>query len=323
MIYEPEKILYFDTSALNALKQRTHRANLYKACKEGRIQACVSETVIWELARQRHVYYMEEDPTSLKLDALGRENHLRGEVELHKVLYESHNIFICSLSVEGYSEMEEILSNPDNRFNPQIENDRRDVAIFLSAIKNFGPEEIICICEDTKLGAMFNDKGYEVCDDAKTFIEDIFGNCREVDINCPKVYLKSADQIKIEFSLGFTKELKKSDPNYAHIIDNESSRNIFSQFQEEVSSTDAELRLNILGYVNWYDPIAIKDLETRLSDRGFSAELIRHNAERLCIERIIKNTGNHLLPNKIDKKSQGICEQATIMMMDEILQELD
>lgn len=320
---EQGKIFFFDTNSLNALKLRTERANLFKACKDGQIQGCISETVIREQSNQKFLFYIHDDPTFPTLEPSEEERLFPALIIFHKELYTSHCIKIIYLSKLEKVQVQKLVEDPSSSFDPNDDNDIRDAEIYLSAINNFKPDEIICVCEDINLGQEFLNKGFTVRDNAKLLVKELFGDCKKVEIEWPKVSLKLIDQNKNEFIKDFTKDIERETLDQEIKTDGGQDTSALDQFQENLGSTDAALRLKLLGYVAWHDPITKKYLEDLLGHQHFPLELIQNNADRLCIEKVIKKTDNYYMVNKKNQSSINICEQAKLLMLDEITQELE
>ena len=78
------------------------------------------------------------------------------------------------------------------------------------------------------------------------------------------------------------------------------------------------LHIRILGYVNWFAPISKADLSNLLQQKGHVARTVSNASERLALNGLITDTGNHYIPG-----NKAVCEQAASSIMSEILEILD
>lgn len=86
----------------------------------------------------------------------------------------------------------------------------------------------------------------------------------------------------------------------------------------KIENDDKQLRIRILGYVQWFAPISKSDLSNLLINKGHAIQIINNTAERLALNGLITDTGNNYIP-----ANKAVCNQAANLIMNEILEILD
>ena len=86
------------------------------------------------------------------------------------------------------------------------------------------------------------------------------------------------------------------------------------QALDALSVEDREVRMRILGYCKWLDPLPVERGKELLTEKGYSEEVIVSNLSRLEGEGLIKLTLLHILP--VDKR---MCAEAAGLLSDEFI----
>lgn len=81
---------------------------------------------------------------------------------------------------------------------------------------------------------------------------------------------------------------------------------------------DRAIRLRILGYSKWYDPLTIQQGISLLTDRGYAQGAVSTNIDRLNQGGLVKVTSLHILP--LDDR---ICMEAANSLSDEFIELLE
>lgn len=318
-----EKILYFDTNAIRALGFATEFAALAEACKEGNLKACVSQVVIWERGRQKYEADINENRNfpSVLLSETAKKDYFKAKITAYQRLYEIYKIDIIPYINDDDGEIKELIASPDTYFSSS-KNDRRDAIILHSAIKNFSPDEILIVCEETNLATEFKKRDYEVHKKAKLLIQELLGEAQTTRLDLPDINTILSDNTPIIVNQDFIDDLENLDPDYVEMFSEDSNCAELDKFINDLADIDSEIKRKILGYTNWYDPIAKEKLKSLLIKQNYSSDQISINAERLCSVNILKDIGNFYLPNKLNSDAKNIYRQATLEMMDEIINSL-
>jgi hypothetical protein len=90
-----------------------------------------------------------------------------------------------------------------------------------------------------------------------------------------------------------------------------------NQALEALGDDDRTIRLRILGYCKWLDPLPIRDGIALLEDKGYSEATVSINIERLNQEGLVKVTSHHILP-----QDERICTEAADSLADEFIAQL-
>ncbi len=81
-----------------------------------------------------------------------------------------------------------------------------------------------------------------------------------------------------------------------------------------LSAEDREVRMRILGYCKWLDPLPLERGRDLLMEKGYSEDVIAGSLSRLQGEGLIKLTRLHILP--VNKR---VCAEAAGLLSDEFI----
>lgn len=98
----------------------------------------------------------------------------------------------------------------------------------------------------------------------------------------------------------------------------ETNQVTLAQELERLGDEDREIRVRLLAYSKWLDPLGKKRVNALLVERGFIVASIESNLHRLHQEGLLKVTANHVLP--LDDR---ICSEAADEMADEFFELLE
>lgn len=306
----PERI-FLDTNALRALNFQEIRL-LLGACRSGLISISVCEPVILERATQYFEDSIEKLIVPIKLGII--------LTWFHKT-FEINNVDIVRAN-DIYTEAAENLVNDEKTyFSDAIENDLMDALILSIAIDTVPQEGTIILCQEKKLTKEFEELGYIVSNDPKKIVEELLiGNDVEM---CPLPEMSGINEI----SPDLLEYLKKADKKTLSKLEEElhvlpvTEANLLEKL-DELNDIDNTIVKRILGYSKWFEPLSKKNL-SEMMDGLHTEELLTNISERLCIEGLIIDTGNNLLPNNENDEYREVCEQAMLSVADEILERLE
>lgn len=89
------------------------------------------------------------------------------------------------------------------------------------------------------------------------------------------------------------------------------------QALDALENNDRAIRLRILGYCKWLDPMKIQHGVSLLADKGYAEVAISTNIERLQREGYVQVTRLHILP-----RNERICAEAANSVADEFIEML-
>jgi hypothetical protein len=310
------KKLYIDTNALKSLKFETEIAALLNASKEGKLLIFISECVIWERARQ---YYESQKGRLIPVSA-----PLVKTFYWFMKVFADNNIKVINITEKYVEETANLIKSSIAYFQEGNINDHRDAMIFSMATSILNPEDSIILCEDKRLITEFERFGFEVREDSRNFIRELFGDFTAQTISLPDIMEITSEEQQTAISLPLRSLLEKSDPAYSKLLESElrnlpPKRDKLSSRLSDMRRIDEEIRIRVLGYSQWFSPISKAELHRLLENQSYNANLIENNAQRLCVEELLRDIGNHFLPNDKSHEAKEICEQAMTAVMDEIL----
>jgi len=308
--------IYLDTNALRALKFETEIAALLNASKvNAGTKLIISEWVLYERSRQ---YYQENfEKKLIKIS-------VTDVYKAFKHFFQSYGVEIIVHTPEMDAVAETIIQDDGHYFKAENPNDRRDALIYVAALNSLNKEDAIIVCEEGNLSRSFEKAGFEVKRHAKDFVKELFGDCASQQLDLPDVIAIVRDQPEQGGNEAFIETLKKVDAKYAEqfsaIRELPQKTSSVSPLLEGLAAHDLALRLRVLGYTQWFSPISKQELYTLLEAKQYKSDVIDNNAERLRIEELLLDTGNHWLPNTQTPQSKEICEQAMASVMPEIIE---
>lgn len=284
-----DKTIYIDTNCLWELGERNNRwAGFLQSCKEGKIKVCISEWVVIERGRQifEQLEKRADSKFSLEPPKSARERHvtlLKRTEHLRSMLLD-HKVRILPLQAIN-REIEEIIADPDTYFSSNNNNDCKDAFIFYDGITNFTTQEIIIYTEERKLTNEFKKKGYEVRNSLSEIIELLPQNVKLDDLG-----IRDIKELEITVTKNQLALIARYSPDFGEMQNNSEDAHLetmeeaeeIRDFLDNISSKDKDLRLKIMGYAHWYDPITKEQLASILIPETDNVEIIFNNADRLC-----------------------------------------
>lgn len=96
------------------------------------------------------------------------------------------------------------------------------------------------------------------------------------------------------------------------------SQPTLNQALSQMSEEDRAIRIRLMGYSKWFDPLGRARASGLLTDKGFAADSIVTNLDRLHQERFLRITREHILP-----LNHRICQDAADELTDEFIKMLE
>lgn len=318
----PQQDTYLDSSALRAMSFHHDVARLLALSKNGDIRLYLSETTLWERARQQYENDFKQDRV------VPYSSDLNRYVTWFKALFEKHGAVVVPSSARIISRVEEHLNSDNSYFNEDNENDQRDAHILATAELKLERGAVV-LCHDENLAQAFEKvAGFaDVRRDAKRFLSEESGTESDVPkLEKPNLDSLSEYAISTTFTESFQSFIRKADARFdtylktlPTVTDKLNSR------LEHMQVFDVEIRKRLLGYIRWFSPISKDDVFRLLEPRRYGKEAIENHANLLVHENLLVGTENYWLSNNEDPEAKEICEQAMAVVMPEILEivELD
>ena len=108
-------------------------------------------------------------------------------------------------------------------------------------------------------------------------------------------------------------------PNHSEVsVPTRTNQVTLTQALERIGDDDRAIRVRLLAYSKWLDPLGKERANALLVDKGFAEASIETNLDRLHQEGLLNVTGNHVLP--LDDR---ICSEAADEMADEFFELLE
>ena len=90
------------------------------------------------------------------------------------------------------------------------------------------------------------------------------------------------------------------------------------QTLEQYEADDREVRIRLLGYSKWFDPLPIEECVALLTERGFAEDIVRAHIHRFQDDGLIQITSHYILPI-----NDRICQQAADQLAHEFIEMLE
>jgi predicted nucleic acid-binding protein len=305
--------IYIDTNALRALNFQTHITPLLHASKQGVIKLYLCEAVLWERARQ---YYENEKDRLITVSST-----LPKIVAWFKTVFEEHGVKIIDTPSSDIENIKNLLEDKNRYFKAENVNDQRDALIFSVALSTLAKHDTLILCEEHNLSNAFEQEGYIVRKDTKRCIEEITANITAPRIITPDIQRLDDKQVSLALSPNFKNFIEAADHQYLiykrelPVLTEDLSTKLHN-----MQTLDIEVRKKVLGYAQWFSPVSKEELKRLLETGLYKDGLIENSAQRLLLEELLVDTGNHWLPNTNNQVTKHIFEQAMSAVMPEILE---
>lgn len=327
------KVIFLDSSALRALKF-SEISLLLHHCKEGTINICLSQWALIERARQ----YAEKEFNQLfenpQFESLIPLKDLLEATWFKAVLKIFYEIF----DIPGV-EIVEHTSALERAAREQIDLDstyftiksRRDAYIFCTALATCTPETTVILCNDKALNHEFTkNSDFVIQTDVKKFLSPLFDGFEVPRLVVPDIVsaFKAAQTGDLhQIPEAAINALKEMEPKYQRLGialtpaqplpegEVTSTNRSLDPVLDGLSEQEKELRIKILGFVNWFDPITKDELSELLKTFSYQDEEIEISAKVLCHANLIEDTGKFYIPSM-----EAICEEAASEVIEDILE---
>lgn len=245
-------------------------------------------------------------------DKIEEQSHemIKNLVEVHKVKILEPKPHHAANIWENYFSWKEPFRNASlsDRGERNIRDNRRkdipDAWIYEAALDIPNDQtRLLCLCKDENLANALRKKVPDVFGDAAEILKILETPVADSESNVPLA--PTSPSVLSESTLPINSDSNAEPPDVGLAI-------------KKLQDSEKLLQIRILGYVNWFAPVAKHDLANLLQEKGHAAQVINNASERLALSGLITDTGNHYLPG-----NKAVCEQAASSVMSEILETLD
>lgn len=320
------EILYIDTNAIRSLK-RHQQHYLWQLCEQGKIRICLSNYVVWEVARQRYHSHYEQSEAGAGLFA--DEEGVQG-----KILEKMVRGHIIGLKKQGVQIIDNITwlraasfmaEHDESYFTGVPTNDGRDALITCGVIDNFKPEDVIVVCQEQgkgKLDRLFQLNGFNVSNSLIDLVPELKDAPEKNDFQL--LSFTDPDLNTYQFPEDFYTTLNVVDPDYHKLLDEYTKTKLIPVGRkeldgklEQLGEKDNDIRIRLLGYAYAFSPALSKFVvDNAIKDE--SQMQLDASLERLLSDGLLIKKGDYLLPNSENEDSEIIGAQSMEIIWDEL-----